>query len=685
MFQRNKKRDIGGKKYWKKDTFFHEEKVDLSKVWIYKEAKWDFGFVDIIDASWNKKGYYVHPRNKKDALDGDEVCFSINTFKWKEEALIIKVTKRAKRIIVWKLEVSPKWFGFVTPNNAIIKTDIYVHPKNFLKAKNGDIVGVEIKQWSWKNPEGTIVQVLWKEGQKGIDVFGIALEWGAKIEFPDAVIEEAKKVSQKSIWPRKDLRDLFTFTIDGEDAKDLDDAISLEYIPPTEGKNYRYKLYVHIADVTHYVLEKSHLDTEALARGTSIYLTDRVIPMLPEELSNGVCSLNAHEDKATLTCEMDIDDHGNVVRSSVYESVIKSRHRLTYKIVETIKKNNFLPIDTPIDTAWFEKSNTQKDRIVEWLQIAQKDTTLLEILKHAFTLKQLIEKQRIANGYLEFDFPEAKVEVDETGKILWIRLREKLEANKLIEHCMVCANESVGKLFSKIPFLYRVHPKPDEDDVAKAMKIILNYVTKTSEPQAQLPTTIESAIKLAQGHSFLSKIILRSLTKAIYSEKNEGHFWLGLEYYSHFTSPIRRYPDLQIHRIIKEKLAWNMVQHRIDHYKTILPSVAQQCSQREQLSEDIERKVFDLAKVKYMADKIGEIFEWEISGMIPKWLFVELPNTVEWFIDITSFWKGNMVFLEDILQMKNIHTDEVLRFGDKIRVKLKSVDLKMRRIDFEIL
>lgn len=660
-----------------------EERGD-NQTWIYKEGKWDFWFVDIVDEKWVKKGFYVHMRNKKDAMDGDEVSFFTKVFKGKEEAQVVKVLKRARRIIVWLLEMNPKWYGFVVPNNPSIKSDIFIHPKNFWKAKSGQVVWVEIIEWSGRNPEGKIVQVLGKTGDKWLDVFALALEWGARIEFPHEVELEAKNAVLKHFWTsRRDLTKLFTFTIDGEDAKDLDDAISLEKKP-----NGNYLLYVHIADVTHYVRENSALDKEALERGTSIYLTDRVIPMLPEELSNGVCSLNAHEEKATLTCEMEIDLKGNVVGSNVYESLIKSSHRLTYNIVEKIKQNNFLPSEEEIDEKWFELSNKNKDKMIEGLTIAQKDLKLLWILKYAFDLKAKIESHRRANGYLEFDFYEAKIEVDPEGNIINIKKRDKLDANKLIEHFMVNANEAVGRKFSMYPFLYRIHPDPNEEEVEKAVRIIKKYIASTGKsdaPKVSGDISIENAIILAKWHNFLSRIILRSLTKALYSEKNEWHFWLGLDFYSHFTSPIRRYPDLQIHRIIKEKLSSNLNATRITHYKQILPGVAKQCSHREQLSEDIERKVEDLAKVKFMWDKIGQIFQWEISGMIPKWCFVELDSTVEGFIDIQSLGRGNFTFLEEALQLKNLITWEVFTFWDTVKVKLRSVDLKMRRIDFELL
>lgn len=666
----------------KKRAFLQSWSKWNQKTGIYKESKGDYGFVDIIDENGDKKGYYVHFRNKKDAMDGDEVAFESKLYKGKEEAIVLRVVKRANRILVGKLQISKKWFWFVIPQNPAIKMDIFISEKHFAKAKDGQIVGVEILSWKWKNPEWKIVQILGNEGDRWIDVFTLALEWGAKIVFPEEVVEEAKKVSlQKySLEQRKDLRELFTVTIDGEDAKDLDDAVSVEI-----GEHQNYRLYVHIADVTNYVRENSLLDREALERGTSIYLTDRVIPMLPEELSNGVCSLNTGEDKLTLTCEMDVDKEGKITGIKIYESIIKTKYRLTYNIVEKIKNAGFIPQKTPIDESGFEKRNTNKQKILEWLYIAQEDKELCEMLKHAFILKERIEKYRKANGYLSFNFDEAKIEIDENGDISAIKKREKLDAHKLIEHFMISANESVSKKFASYPFLYRIHPEPNEEDVEKAIKIISNYVSHEKHIKVSNDISIERALEMVAGNNFLSRVILRSLTKAVYSEKNEWHFWLGLEFYSHFTSPIRRYPDLQIHRIIKEKLHFKLEGGRIKHYKDLLKWVWVKCSEKEQSAEKIERNVLDLGKVKFMKNKIGEVFSGKISGMIQKWFFVELENTVEGFVDIHSLQRWSFTLLEEVLELKNFSTGEVFWFGDVVKIKVKNVDEKTRRIDFELL
>lgn len=624
----------------------------MNHIWIYREGKGDYGFIDE-EIKGKKKWYYVHSSNKKNALDGDEVSFTIKVFKGKEEAEVAEVTRREKRVLVWRLQRTKNGYGFVVfENNPFFKQDIFIKEKNLLNALDGEKVAVLVDTWKGKNPEGKIIEKLGIEESTKVDIISIVFEGGARVKFPIRVLDEAKDILK--IWEPKenkriDLTNLFTFTIDWEDAKDLDDAISLKKLD-----NGNFKLFVHIADVAHYVKEKSFLDEEALKRGTSIYLIDRVIPMLPSEISNGVCSLNPHEKKLALTCEMDIDKHGKTIATRVYESIIQSDFRLSYKQVENIRENNFL------------------------------DKKLWEILKQAYELKEIIETYRKKSGYLSFDFDEVFIEMDEEENPINIKKYEKFESHKMIEHFMINANEAIAKKFSKFPFLYRIHPNPKKEDIENMIKQIGNYISLEKDD-----TSIEKVIQKAEGNNFLSRLILRSLPKAIYSAKNEGHFGLGLEFYSHFTSPIRRYPDLQIHRIIKEKLAGNLSPSRIIHYKTILEQVANTSSEKERQAEKIERKVNDLMKIKYMEDKIWQIFTWKISGMIPKGFFVELENTVEGFVDILNLdsrkaKKSSWNFFEQALMFKNTFSWEVFKFGDIVKVKLISVDTSLLRIDFEL-
>lgn len=625
----------------------------MQHTWIYREGKGDYGFVDE-EIKWKKKGYYVHYNNKKNALDGDEVSFIVKIFKGKEEAEIEEIIKREKRVLVWKLQRTKNGYGFVVfENNPFFKQDIFIKEKNLLNALDWEKVAVLVDTWKGKNPEGKIIERLGTEESTKVDIISIAFEGGARVKFPIRVLDEAKDILK--IWELKEnkrinLTNLFTFTIDGEDAKDLDDAISLKKLD-----NGNFKLFVHIADVAHYVKEKSFLDEEALKRATSIYLVDRVIPMLPSEISNGVCSLNPHEKKLTLTCEMDIDKHGKTIATRVYESIIQSDFRLSYKQVEKIRENNF------------------------------QDKELWEILKEAYILKEIIANYRKKNGYLSFDFDEVFIEVDEKGNPINIKKYEKFESHKVIEHFMINANEAIAKKFSTFPFLYRVHPDPQREDIENMIKQLSNYISLDKND-----TSIEKVIQKAEGNNFLSRLILRSLPKAIYSAKNEGHFGLGLEFYSHFTSPIRRYPDLQIHRIIKEKLAGNLSPSRIIHYKNILDQVADTSSEKERQAEKIERRVNDLMKIKYMEDKIWQVFMGKISGMIPKGFFVELENTVEGFVDILNLdtkktKKSSWEFIENALMFKNTFSWEVFKFGDSVKIKLISVDTKLLRLDFKLM
>lgn len=622
----------------------------MNKIGIYKEWKGDYGFVDV-EENAKKKGYYVHYKNKKDALDNDEVLFSVQVFRGKEEAKIIKILKRSTKLLVGKLDIVQANFWFVVFENKNFKEDVYISRKHLSSAKLWDIVAVSIISWKGKNPEGKIVQILGKKRTFKMDIDALALECWAQLNFPDEVLQEAKKTHylSKKIKKRADLRKLFTFTIDGEDAKDLDDAISIKKLP-----NGNFKLFVHIADVAEYVREFSPLDREALRRGTSIYLPDRVIPMLPAEISNGVCSLNPNEEKLTLTCEMDIDKHGKTIGTRVYESIIESNFRLSYKQVEKIKENNF------------------------------REKELWNILKDAYELKSIIEKYRNKNGYLSFDFDESFIEVDKNSLPIAIKKYEKYSSHKLIEHFMISANEAVAKKFHLLPFVYRVHPDPSDEDKETIIKLLSNYISLDINK-----TSIEYLIERTLDNKFLARLILRSLPKALYSPKNEGHFWLGLEYYSHFTSPIRRYPDLQIHRIIKEKLHGKITPKRILHYKNILKKVAEDSSERERDADKVERRVDDLMKVKYMSDKIGQVFEGKISGMIAKGFFVELEDTVEGFVDILSIGdekekKSLWDFYDAELKFKNIKTGKIFQFWEQVKVKLISADLESLRIDFEL-
>lgn len=661
--------------------------------WIYKEWRWDFWFVDTIDEEGNKKWYYVFFTNRWSALDWDEVMFTTKEFKWKKEAVVEKIVKRADKVLTWTFQstqqYSPennKWYWFVVLDNPYIKTDVFIAWKELAWLEEGDKVALKITKWSGKNPEGTIIEKIGKTWDKYVDVMAMAYEGWARPTFPPKLIETLKNMPKKVEatdlgWLRRDLRDLFVYTIDPDDAKDFDDAISIEKL-----ENWNYKLWVHIADVTHYVTEWSELDNEAKLRWTSIYFVDRVVPMLPEILSNELCSLNPFEDKLTMTCEMEVNPDWDIVASEVYESVINSNFRLSYKNAEDIKDMWFK--DWSIDNLLLKNDKyTQDDTL-----------PLFEKLRLSYELKEILYNFKKKNWYVEFDLIETKILVNESWFPIEIKEYPKYESNRVIEFFMILANEAVAKKYSTFPFLYRVHPDPEPEDIDR-LKYALKYIWV--EYNDKLTDIIEK-LKWREEESFISKLILKTMTRAMYSPINDWHYGLGLEYYSHFTSPIRRYPDLQIHRIIKEHLNGKLDKSRIEHYTNVLPNVATLCSEQERMAEDIEHKVDDYLKARFMIDKIWEEFDWVISWVIERGIFVQLENTVEWFVDLwTEFhnknnqnkwnwnkkWKNDVMKLDFnsmLLEIKNPHSWARYRLADKVRIRVSSVDEIFSRINFEL-
>lgn len=632
-------------------------------IWIYSQAKdWQYWFVDVIDLP---KGYFVHPKNKLTAMDWDTVEAFVKDFNWRQEAEIIRVLERKKWLIVWVYQQSKGNFWFVIPKNENIKNDIFVASTNAFWARSGDIVWVEITKFTSKNPEWVIKEIIskkWNLDKREEEILTIAVEMWAKITFPEEALNNLKNVSEKieekEFSKRKDLRKLFTFTIDWADAKDLDDAVSLEIL-----ENGDYLLYVSIADVSHYVAENSALDKEALERWTSIYLADRVIPMLPEKLSNNLCSLNPYTDKLALTCEIHIwAKTWHTVKSKVYESIINSDFRLTYEEVDKIVKNEI--------KSW-------EELMFRWIA-SQK---LIETINQADSLKNIILEHREKVWILNFDFPETYISFDDKWEPNWVKEYPKYDSNKLIEVFMVSANEAVAKQFSKIPFLYRIHEEPKNFDISDLEEKLRLFWVKFKFKDV---TTLEFAQLLEKFKNleetkkrFLEKMTLRTLTQAIYSNVNFWHFGLWLQFYSHFTSPIRRYPDLQIHRIIKEFLNGKFDEKRKSHYLDILPKVAKQSSERERLSEKLEYKVRDYFIVKYYKNKIWQEFDAVISGLISKWIFVALQDTAEWFVEIKN-WN-----FDEKNQTMKVKSKKYTLWQD-LRVKLVNADEKLLRLDFEI-
>lgn len=633
-------------------------------IWIYSQAKdWQYWFVDVIDLP---KGYFVHPKNKLTAMDWDTVEAFVKDFNWRQEAEIIRVLERKKWLIVWVYQQSKGNFWFVIPKNENIKNDIFVASTNAFWAHSGDIVWVEITKFTAKNPEWVIKEIIskkWNLDKREEEILTIAVEMWAKITFPEEALNNLKNVSEKieekEFSKRKDLRKLFTFTIDWADAKDLDDAVSLEIL-----ENGDYLLYISIADVSHYVAENSALDKEALERWTSIYLADRVIPMLPEKLSNNLCSLNPYTDKLALTCEIHIwAKTWHTVKSKVYESIINSDFRLTYEEVDKIVKNEI--------KSW-------EELMFRWIA-SQK---LIETINQADSLKNIILEHREKVWILNFDFPETYISFDDKWEPNWVKEYPKYDSNKLIEVFMVSANEAVAKQFSQIPFLYRIHEEPKNFDISDLEEKLRLFWVKFKFKDV---TTLEFAQLLEKFKNleetkkrFLEKMTLRTLTQAIYSNVNFWHFGLWLQFYSHFTSPIRRYPDLQIHRIIKEFLNGKFDEKRKSHYLDILPKVAKQSSERERLSEKLEYKVRDYFIVKYYKNKIWQEFDAVISGLISKWIFVALQDTAEWFVEIKN-WN-----FDEKNQTMKVKSKKYTLWQD-LRVRLVNADEKLLRLDFEII
>ncbi len=655
FYKSTSKKDMTKNKFGKK---VKKRNHDAELVGIYKQGQWAFGFVDTVnEKTGEKKWYFTHESKKLDAFEGDEVAFEVQHFKGREEAQITKVLKRSEHLITWKLKVG-KTYAFVVSDNPIIKNDIFIPGKHIGGYTDGSEVAVQILRWEGKNPEGRIIESLWNLPKGREDIYRIAFEMWARKSFSESVMSETKElndyISESDLKYRKDCRDLLTYTIDGAESKDLDDAISLE---KTDSGHI---LYVHIADVSHYVRENTPLDREARKRGTSIYLADQVIPMLPKEISNGLCSLHPGEDKLTLTCEMHISKSGQVTRSEVYNSVIISDYRLTYKEIDEFVSGEIL--------LW--------DDLLFWEKVSD---YLLENIKDLKNLTDILSKNTENRGSLDFDFPETKIVLDDAGQPLEYKKYERYDSYKIIEECMVLANESVSKQFQKYPFLYRVHEDPDGEDVEKFTKML-----ETVIPNTDIPEDFSDILDLLQSDSnlqYLQKLLLRSLQKARYSEKNMWHFGLALKFYSHFTSPIRRYPDLQIHRIIKEIARGKFGWERREYYNEILPKVARRSSETADRAEKMEYKVRDMLACKYMADKIWEEFTGNISGMIEKWFFVELPNTIEWFIDYGLTW---LQYNPEQMRIESFDGTKTLHFGSEITVKLIDIDQMRKRLEFEL-
>lgn len=633
---------------------------------IYQAHARGFGFVSI---EGSDDDVFIPEEESNGALQGDEVEIQITRGAGKREGLrqegkVIRIIKRGTSQIVGYYQKS-KTFGFVLPDNQKFLQDVFVPEEKSKGAVTGHKVVVRLTSYGGdgKKPEGEVVEILGHVNDPGTDVLSIAMSYELPIEFPEKVRNQAervaKPVSDADRAGRRDLRDVSMVTIDGEDAKDLDDAVSLNVC------DGYYYLGVHIADVTNYVQENSALDREAKKRGTSVYLADRVIPMLPHTLSNGICSLNEGEDRLALSCLMKINEKGEIVDHEIVESVIRVDRRMTYTAVKRI-----------LEDGDEEQCRLYRDFVPMFQQMQ--------------TLSALLRAKRHRRGAVDFDFPETKVVLDETGCPIALKAYERNTATKLIEDFMLAANETVAEDFfwREIPFVYRIHEAPDEEKIRKLAVFLHNFGYTMHVGTNEIhPKEIQKLLARVEGkpeEPMIARLALRSMKQAKYTPENEGHFGLATAYYTHFTSPIRRYPDLQIHRIIKETLRGRMNEERICHYQSILEEVTKHASETERRAEEAERETVKLKKVQYMKDKIGEEYEGVISG-ITKWgMYVELPNTVEGLVHVVNMRDDHYEYDESRYEMTGVHTGRTYKLGQQLWIRVIGADRLQRTIDFEI-
>lgn len=623
-----------------------------------------FGFLEIPEA---EEDIFIPEESIGTALHGDTVQIVVKK-DGKDgkrcEGEVVKVLERGTREVVGTYQQCDG-FGFVVTDNQRFLKDVFIPAGKSLTAEDGDKVLAEIKDHGNKrrSPEGKIIEILGKPGECGVDVLCVAKSYELPMEFPEKVAKQAERIKETlnegDFYGREDLRDVVMVTIDGEDAKDLDDAVSL-----TKEEDL-YHLGVHIADVSNYVQYNSALDKEALKRGTSVYLADRVIPMLPKKLSNGICSLNAGEDRLALSCLMDIDKKGRVVSHRIVESVIHVKERMSY-------------------------TNVKKILLQEDEELEKRYEELLPMFFQMKELSELLRNRRKKRGAIDFDFPESKLVLDEKGKVVDIYPYEQNIATRLIEDFMLAANETVAEEYCMLglPFVYRTHEKPDMEKMETVLEMVHQAGIKVKKGKETIsPKEVQKILKELEGmecEPFFARLILRSMKQAKYTVEDTGHFGLAAKYYCHFTSPIRRYPDLQIHRIIKETLRGKMTEAKIQHYKGILEEVARQSSAMERRAEEVERETIKMKKAEYMKQHIGEAFEGTVSGVTEWGFYVELDNTVEGLVHVNSLTDDYYTFDKDRYCLVGDMTGRAYRMGQRVKVWVENADENTKTVDFKI-
>ncbi len=648
------------------------EKMDL-ETGVFQAHPSGFGFV--IPSKKGKPDVYIPLRGRLDAMDGDTVVARVappagrKKTEGKREGAIIRILERAhtKVVGVYELPDARTAFGFVTSSNPRITQDVVISNENAGGAKPGDIVSAELIAYPLRGrpAEGRIMRVIGRPGQPGIDSELIIEQYELPARFSSEALREADAISQQvaaaMLRGRRDLRDLPTVTIDGEKARDFDDAVSIEKI------RTGYRLWVHIADVANYVRENTMLDEEAYRRGTSVYFPDRVIPMLPEALSNGICSLNPNVDRLTLTCEMDILPAGDIVRYDIYESVINSNERMTYTAVREILVDQYPP---------------RRKRYAALLPAFELMAELMEILR----------ARRSKRGSIDFDLPEPEIVLDLQGRMTDIVRAERNMAHQIIEEFMLAANETVARHIEtkEAPFIYRIHEEPDEEKLSDLAEFLATLGTTLPHAKKLKPLHLQKALARAKGspeETLINTVLLRTMKQARYSEENAGHFGLAAETYTHFTSPIRRYPDLIVHRILKADMKGKLQDAAYAaRLEEALPEAAAHCSARERTAMEAERDVIALLKIEYMKDKLGEVYDGIVTGVAQFGMFVQLRDLfVEGLVHVSTLADDYYHYIEKLHCLRGERRKRVFRIGDAVRVRVDRVDKERKRIDFSLI
>lgn len=645
----------------KKGKLVTTKSINLKTAVFMANAK-GFGFARLEDS--NDNDIYIPPESTLNAMNKDKILVRITVPSYngkRASGEVVKILSPAKEGVVGTFDEG-RGFGFVICDDKKIN-DIFI-PKGSTKgAVTGSKVVVNITKRPSPNKcaEGEVIEILGHKDDPGVDILSIIRQFDLPVDYPEDVYEQTEDmpedITEAEIEGREDLRNIQTVTIDGDDSKDFDDAVSLDIL-----ENGNFLLGVHIADVSHYVTEGSPLDKESYKRGTSVYLVDRVIPMIPHRLSNGICSLNPDTDRLTLSCIMEIDREGNVVNHKIVESVIHSNCRMTYTKVNNVIENN------------------DPDQIKEYEEF-------VPMLRDMDKLRKILNNRRKLRGAVNFDFPEPKIILDSEGKVLDIKPYERNSATNLIEEFMLVCNETIAEdyYWQGIPFVFRNHDQPDEEKIEGLKKLISAFGYRIKGKGEIHPMEIQKLIEKVKDtpqEHIISRMVLRSMKQAKYQAENIGHFGLAAKFYCHFTSPIRRYPDLQIHRIIKEVIEGKLTENRIKHYDSMLSEIAYHCSTTERTSDDAERETDRLKMAQYMQEHIGEEYNGLISGVTSWGIYVELENTVEGMVPLNEIDDDFYEYEEENLRVVGRRTGKIYMLGDEVRVRVIRTDIQARTIDF---